>query len=63
MSRRICLTPDEAFEAGFNEPCQHGRPDPNDCTRCRLSDAEIGRLVVLLQGSVRPLTQSAATAA
>lgn len=62
MSGRVCLTPEEAFEAGFNEPCQHGRPDPNDCPRCRLTAAEIGRLVVLLQGAYRP-QHSAQTAA
>lgn len=63
MSGRVCLTSDEAFEAGFNEPCQHGRPDPDDCSRCRLTDAEIGRLVVLLQGARHPQEQSANTAA
>jgi hypothetical protein len=62
MSRR-CLTPDEAFEAGFNEPCQHGIPDPEDCQRCRLTDAEICRLVVLLQGALAPQVQDATTAA
>lgn len=48
MSRRI-LTPDEAFEAGFEEPCQHLVLDPNDCPDCRLSPAEIRRLAVLLR--------------
>ncbi|MDN3021570.1 hypothetical protein [Streptomyces sp. S.PB5] len=62
MNRRVCLTPEEAFEAGFNDSCQHDQPDPNDCPRCRLTDAEIGRLVVLLQGAYRP-QQSATTAA
>ncbi|MEU3253172.1 hypothetical protein [Streptomyces sp. NPDC006997] len=63
MSGRVCLTPDEAFEAGFNEPCQHGLSDPEDCPRCRLSDAEIGRLVVLLSGSLGQRPQSTASAA
>ncbi len=60
---RICLTPDEAFEAGFNEPCEHGIPDPQDCPGCRLTGAEIGRLVVLLQGAVRPSLHTATAAA
>lgn len=59
----ICRTPEEAFEAGFNEPCEHGVPDPVDCRHCRLTDIEIGRLVVLLRGAVRPRPASDATAA
>lgn len=50
MSGRICLTPDEAFEAGFEEACEHSVPDPNDCPHCRLSVAEIRRFAVLLRG-------------
>lgn len=63
MTGRVCLTVDEAFEAGFNEPCAHDVPDPEDCPGCRLTDTEIGRLAVLLQGAVRPRTQPNATAA
>jgi hypothetical protein len=48
MSVRICLTPDDAFEAGYTEPCEHLVPDPEDCPQCRLTDAEIGRLAALL---------------
>jgi hypothetical protein len=59
---RICMTADEAFQAGFNEPCQHGTP-PDVCSRCRLTDAEIGRLVVLLRGAFAPKPQDAKTAA
>ncbi|MFI2437443.1 hypothetical protein [Streptomyces sp. NPDC018693] len=58
MSRRICLSVDEAFEAGFEEPCQHLVPDPNDCPDCRLSAAEIRRLAVLLRSE--PTTESGA---
>lgn len=58
---RVCLTPDEAFEAGFAEPCEHNVPDPEDCSRCRLTSAEVHRLVVLLQGAlVRPVQHSEA---
>ncbi|MFJ9377754.1 hypothetical protein [Streptomyces sp. NPDC101455] len=61
MSRRICLSADEAFEAGFKAPCEHLVPDPNDCPRCRLTEAEIRRLVVLLRSD--PLTAASAPAA
>lgn len=50
---RICKTVDEAFEAGFNESCEHDSP-PEDCPSCRLTAAEIGRLVVLLRGALTP---------
>jgi hypothetical protein len=59
---QICMTADEAFEAGFNEPCEHGTP-PNACPDCRLTNAEIGRLVVLLRGALTPQPQNAKTAA
>lgn len=49
MTGQICLTPDQAFEAGFSEPCEHLVPDPNDCPQCRLTEAEIRRLAVLLR--------------
>lgn len=49
MTGRICRTADEAFQAGFEEPCEHQVPDPEDCPQCRLTEAEIGRLVVLLR--------------
>lgn len=62
MSGRICLTPDQAFEAGFAEPCEHALA-PEKCRQCRLSDAEIGRLVVLLQDAPRASAQSATAAA
>ena len=63
MNGRICLSVEQAFDAGFAEPCEHLVPNPNDCSRCRLTDAEIGRLVVLLQGALRPQQQSTKTAA
>lgn len=50
-ARVVCQTPEEAFRLGFEEPCAHGLPDPDDCPNCRLTDAEIGRLVVLLKGA------------
>ncbi|MBY8341949.1 hypothetical protein LXH13_06475 [Streptomyces spinosirectus] len=55
---RICRTADEAFEAGWNEPCDHGRANPADCPTCGLTDVEITRLTVLLSG----LAPSAAAA-
>ncbi|MEW2636450.1 hypothetical protein AB0903_33640 [Streptomyces sp. NPDC048389] len=59
---RICRTPREAFEAGFTAPCEHGVRPP-DCARCRLTEAEIGRLAVLLKTSVPPATEARETAA
>ena len=58
-----CFTFDQAFEAGFSEACEHNVPDPVDCPRCRLTDAEIGRLVVLLQGAGRAPSASDTAAA
>lgn len=55
---RICRTPEEAFEAGLTEGCEHGARAAADCQRCRLTGAEIGRLAVLLQGCLR-ITASA----
>lgn len=43
----ICRTPDEAFQAGYDAPCEHQLPDPTQCPDCRLTDAEIARLAVL----------------
>jgi hypothetical protein len=59
---RVCMTPEEAFQAGFDEPCGHGIADPGDCSRCRLTDAEIGRLVVLLSQPLASPTQESAAA-
>lgn len=61
--RRICRTPQEAFEAGFNAPCEHLVPDPNDCPRCRLTEAEIRRLAVLLRRRPQTAAESSETAA
>lgn len=63
MTGRICLSTDEAFEAGFNEPCEHHVSDPNACPDCRLSAAEIRRLVVLLRGESLPESAPRAAAA
>ena len=45
--RKVCRTPEEAFEAGWNSPCEHDIADPTKCPRCRLTPAEIGRLAAL----------------
>lgn len=63
MTRRICLTPEQAFEAGFEEPCEHLVPDPNDCPKCCLSGAEIRRLVVLLHSGLATDAGARTTAA
>lgn len=49
MTGRICLSPDAAFEAGFEEACEHHVPDPTTCPKCRLTEAEIRRFAVLLR--------------
>lgn len=59
MRGRICLTPEEAFQAGWEEPCDHGA-DPGDCPQCRLTDTEIARLVVLLRPAAAEAAPSAA---
>ncbi|MEV7422817.1 hypothetical protein [Streptomyces sp. NPDC091212] len=58
----FCRTPDDAFQAGYDAPCEHGL-SPVDCEHCRLTIAEIGRLVVLLRPSPAPITQDRRTAA
>ncbi|GAA2107566.1 hypothetical protein [Streptomyces synnematoformans] len=54
----MCRTPDEAFQAGWDAPCEHGVPVPDDCPRCRLTGAEIGRLAVLWEPVLRSLNDS-----
>lgn len=52
---RICRTADEAYQAGYEAPCDHGI-DPVQCPKCCLTEEEIGRLAVLL----RPLAPQTA---
>lgn len=59
----ICRTADEAWDAGYNSPCEHGIPDPNDCPECELTPAEIARLVVLHRPYLKPSPVSAAVSA
>ena len=54
MAGPICRTPDDAFRAGWNEPCDHGTPNPGDCPSCALTGAEIAQLAVLLSGVAAP---------
>ncbi|MFI1030775.1 hypothetical protein [Streptomyces sp. NPDC020951] len=63
MTGRICLSPEEAFEAGFEEPCEHLVPNPADCPDCRLTAAEISRLSVLLRDAHHATERPAAAAA
>lgn len=58
----ICKTVEEAFQAGFNAPCEHGIPAEDDCAKCRLTEDEIVRLALLLRPApgVRNATQAAA---
>ncbi|MDG9703732.1 hypothetical protein [Streptomyces sp. DH37] len=48
--RAVCRTADEAWEAGYTAPCEHGVPDPTACADCRLTPEEIGHFAVLLSG-------------
>lgn len=43
----ICRTPEEAFEAGWDAPCEHRIADPAACPSCRLTPQEIAVLAVL----------------
>lgn len=54
MAARICRTAADAFQAGWDAPCEHHIPDPGDCPECALTDAEIAQLVVLLAGLATP---------
>ena len=54
MSARLCRTAEEAFQAGWEEACEHGVPDPGKCETCGLTDAEVTRLVVLLGDLAAP---------
>ena len=56
----ICRTPDQAFQAGYDEPCVHQVPNPSDCPDCRLTDDEIARLAVLNRPYVVPVDRQAA---
>lgn len=46
---QLCRTPEDAWRAGWEAPCEHGA-DPTACGRCRLRPEEIARLTVLLAG-------------
>lgn len=58
----ICRTPEEAFQAGWDAPCEHGVPNPNDCPRCELTPEEIAWIADLMRPFLRP-SASAAQAA
>lgn len=59
----VCRTPQEAFEAGLNARCRHGVARQPECRDCRLTEAEIGALVVLLKGMRERRTQRSESAA
>lgn len=63
MKARICLSAEEAFAAGFEEPCEHRVPSPADCPDCRLTAAEISRLSVLLRDAHLAAERPSAAAA
>ncbi|MET9081378.1 hypothetical protein ABZX77_05655 [Streptomyces sp. NPDC004237] len=57
----ICRTSADAFQAGWNEPCDHGA-DPTQCRHCCLTDVEIERLVILLGHLAEPVPAGRAAA-
>ncbi|MFJ8153874.1 hypothetical protein [Streptomyces sp. NPDC094468] len=57
----ICRTPADAFQAGWDQPCDHGAA-PEQCHQCCLTDAEIGQLVALLGHVKAPHRQESAAA-
>lgn len=44
----ICKTPQEAWRAGWEEPCEHGA-DLAECPKCAPTDEEIALLAPLLR--------------
>lgn len=46
MNSRI-VTFEDAFQAGWDSPCEHDVPNPVDCPECRLTPEEITRLAAL----------------
>ncbi|MFI5973604.1 hypothetical protein [Streptomyces sp. NPDC051452] len=61
MSARICRTAEEAFQAGWDEKCDHDT-DPGVCPECGLTDTEIARLVILLSHPAAPTSAVRAAA-
>lgn len=59
----MCRTPEEAFQAGWEEPCEHGSKDPGDCPECRLTPEEIARIALLMRPYVNPAETDSSTAA
>lgn len=43
----MCRTADEAWQAGWDAPCEHGIADPTACPDCALTPDEIARMVTL----------------
>lgn len=61
MPGRICRTAEEAFQAGWDETCEHNA-DPGKCRVCGLTDTEVTRLVVLLGHLAIPVPAGRAAA-
>jgi hypothetical protein len=54
----ICRTPEEAFQAGLEQPCEHGVHPMPRCPKCRLTEAEIADIAVLLGSHLTPAAHS-----
>lgn len=59
----ICRTADDAWQAGYDAPCEHGVADPTACSSCALTPAEIARLVILHRPYLQPPGSRAQSAA
>lgn len=59
----MCRTPEEAFRAGWEAPCEHGVQNPGDCSGCRLTQEEIARIALLMRPYMNPAETGSSTAA
>lgn len=54
----ICRTPEDAYRAGYEQPCDHGHP-VSECDDCRLTPTEITRIAALLRPHLAEHTTAA----
>lgn len=54
----ICRTAEEIRRAAQTEPCDHGYVDLPKCPDCRLTEAEISAIAILLGPGLRARTRT-----
>jgi hypothetical protein len=59
----MCRTFEEAFQAGWDAPCEHNVPNPVDCPGCRLTPEEAAALALLHRPYLQSATAGAAQSA